>query len=544
MVVGVSLLKKYITSLFAAASLRIGFVCLLVAGKTTGQQVAALQKQVEILQPSTLKSSQVVLQTPYDKPIIITPNASNLLNGKEVLRVDLYYSAFQRSDRFNQRRLNDLRWQELEKLYPGISRNEAVLYRELGQTGITSLEQGRQVFHGFVVSTQKRPDSLAYLAEKEELAAFVQKHWPSKKSKAEGKPATPKPSPASNTGGATSPTHLEGGTNRLQEFMQKTYNETAEQKHLCSGTYVMKFTVDTLGKVKSALVAQGVGGKCDAYVLNLLKASPPWVPGLLEGKRSETNLMLPLTIDQNGSRITVGEPIVNNVYVPRKNELPSYAYPPKTPGFERLDTKAEPVVTESLGRIKTNKAVLVVDVTASMSPFLAQTLKWIDKHFARKPFKHAVFFNDGDGNHERRKTAGNAGGLYRCEFTSVEVVQQTLLKACNDGGDQPENNLEALLFAQKICTDCTELVMIADNLATPHDMELLPQLHLPVHIILCRSQYAANPAYLQIAQATGGSVSTKTETVALNTDLSRNPNVKVGNITFTYKNGKFEKVFK
>ncbi len=510
------------------------------------QQNFARQRHVERFDTSTAKGYQVLLRTPYDKPQILNKLSAEKLRNVDILRVELYYTKFQRSEKFNQGKLNQARWNELEKLIPGTIGSDAIAFIETGQTAVGSLEAGRQMFHGFQITYRPGTDSLAYKIEMGKLKAFLNligdKH-PNGASTSNS-PKKKNSNVGDKNNGPSVVTKFVGGEPAFKAFFaEKLKYPTDFQKKQCDGLINLKFRIDTSGKVTLVEVAKGISSLCDEFAKKAVAEMPNWVPGKMSGKPAVTNFMLPIRFSPDKKSAIVGDLIRNDTYAPYSNSFIDKSTNPSF-GFERLDAAAESVVTATLNNNTWKNSALVVDVTASMTPFLAQTLKWLDKNISKGTFLQAYFFNDGDGKSEKLKTIGSTGGIYQSPCKNINEVKETLLKACNDGGDLAENNIEALLEAQKNCPDCKSLVMLADNMATPRDMVLLPGVKLPVHIILCGGRFAVNVNYLEIARSTSGSVHTLNGESPDMQKLKDGEEFKIGLFTFQYKGGKFLKTFK
>lgn len=159
--------------------------------------------------------------------------------------------------------------------------------------------------------------------------------------------------------------------------------------------------------------------------------------------------------------------------------------------------------------------LVVTDLTGSMSPYAASILVWYKLTLNKKKAKYFVFFNDGDTLINSKKVIGETGGIYHTKSKNIDEVFTTMVKTIKGGGggDTEENNLEAALFAINTYKDFDELVMIADNSASPRDMELLSQIKVPIKVILCGYGKNINPDYLTIARQTGGSVHTIEEDI-------------------------------
>jgi hypothetical protein len=189
-----------------------------------------------------------------------------------------------------------------------------------------------------------------------------------------------------------------------------------------------------------------------------------------------------------------------------------------------------------------NKMV-VTDVTGSMSPYTVQLLIWYKLRENSSDIKRFAFFNDGDNKPDERKVIGSTGGIYFAEGNKgFETMATTVFTAmgAGSGGDQPENNIEALLKSLSNCPDCSELVMIADNYAPVKDIMLLNRLTKPVHIILCGAEEGPiNADYLQIARKTGGTVHTMERDLVDLVKYKEGEIVQMGTQVFKITNGKF-----
>jgi hypothetical protein len=154
---------------------------------------------------------------------------------------------------------------------------------------------------------------------------------------------------------------------------------------------------------------------------------------------------------------------------------------------------------------------------------------------------HFVFFNDGDNTPNAEKEIGSTGGIYHATPKNVEVLEETMIAAIagGNGDDIPENDIEAILAGIKACPDCAEVILIADNNATPRDLKLVEQITKPVHVILCGIKYAPNPAHLYIAWKTKGSLHTIKEDIDTLAKMEEGQTIKVMGASYKIINGKF-----
>ncbi|MCZ2355763.1 MAG: hypothetical protein LC115_03560 [Bacteroidia bacterium] len=169
-----------------------------------------------------------------------------------------------------------------------------------------------------------------------------------------------------------------------------------------------------------------------------------------------------------------------------------------------------------------DKMLVVIDLTGSMYPYTAQLLRWIRTHADAQRIAHLFFFNDGDDyiknggtkldiKNFTNKVIGKTGGIYAVPPNDIEEVLDTLQAAMlgGEGGDTPENDVEALLYAlNNYQAPYKEIVLIGDNLSAIRDLELSSKITKPVHILLCdeRRNYNPHPDKVILAYKTKGSI--------------------------------------
>jgi len=205
-----------------------------------------------------------------------------------------------------------------------------------------------------------------------------------------------------------------------------------------------------------------------------------------------------------------------------------------------LKPPVDSTVLKVFDRMPWNNMLVVADVTASMYPYTGQLLYWLKLHEDERRIKTFAFFNDGDQLEEDAKLIGNTGGIYTSTSSVFEVIEQLVYKTMNNGngGNIPENNIEALLKSSAACTDCSTIVLIADNASAVSDMALLQQLNKPVHIILCGVHDVVNTDYLTIARYTGGAVHIADEDVSL-ANVKEGEKIMINGRGYKVSNGKF-----
>ncbi len=157
--------------------------------------------------------------------------------------------------------------------------------------------------------------------------------------------------------------------------------------------------------------------------------------------------------------------------------------------------------------------LVVMDWTGSMYKYGVQVVLWHKYHLNKESdnVNHLVFFNDGNNRKTFQKKIGKTGGVYRSKTTDLEEIVKTMLYVMKkgNGGDPPENDLEAILTGVQFLEDYEDIVLIADNKSDVRDLELLSTINKPIRVVICDQRDASvHPDYLKIAFESGGSIHT------------------------------------
>jgi len=203
------------------------------------------------------------------------------------------------------------------------------------------------------------------------------------------------------------------------------------------------------------------------------------------------------------------------------------------------------VVCAVIFRVQKNwkSKMIVTDLTGSMYPYMKQLLLWHSLKLMAKEKNDYVFFNDGDHKSDNEKIIGKTGGIYYTASDSTDVIIEKMLETMQNGsgGDGPENDLEALIYAQNKKGTASELILIADNYSPVKDISLLTQLNVPVRIILCGTNWGIHPDYIEIAYKTKGSIHTIEQDIFNLGEMVDGKTLKIGSYEFVYSKGKFFK---
>jgi hypothetical protein len=190
--------------------------------------------------------------------------------------------------------------------------------------------------------------------------------------------------------------------------------------------------------------------------------------------------------------------------------------------------------------------VIVADLTCSMDPYGIDILYWQKMQLASDKKTHYLFFNDGDGLPNEKKADGKTGGIHHIFTSSIDsliaTMQLTRRLSPNCSGDGPENNLEAILSGINYLKPGSSLILIADNLSDVRDMSLLPQINVPVHIILCGVKDIVNEEYLEIAYKTKGSIHLINKDYENFTDMQEGSVITINRNKYKLLHGKFVKI--
>lgn len=232
--------------------------------------------------------------------------------------------------------------------------------------------------------------------------------------------------------------------------------------------------------------------------------------------------------------------------------LESKASPDRTVAFlDQLLSEEIPIIDSTAIKVMSRhpewkNMLVVMDWTGSMYVHGAQAVIWQQLNAKKNAIRHFVFFNDGDSTANDSKLVGDTRGIYATESSGLEEVKATMADVTlgGNGGDMEENDLEAVIQGMDQFDDYESIILIADNKSPVRDLELLPTIHKPIHIIVCGSHDGSiHPHYLTIANYTGGSVHTiEQDLYNLAKDVKRGI-LEIGEHRYEYRREQFRRVF-
>ncbi|KAA9333266.1 hypothetical protein F0P96_09825 [Hymenobacter busanensis] len=444
-------------------------------------------------------------------------------NAVQVVRVDLVYTAFRQSSAFDQRQLNLERLAGLLQLNPSLRTRAAVEWNLVEQTGCDSPQECQGYFHGFVIYTEKRftkADSEVEIKHMEDalrrrLAQRVRRNTaPTDSAELDDAPRTA-------SAGMYTVERFEHNLCYVPalRWPAREMNQRLRRSYRCPDkrrqTVGFRADIDAKGRV-TQLVLDNPDLACNKQLHRALLRTLRWQRGFVVARKwypgqAVGTVRLPLR----------ARSLVIKRYVLPDSLLQRYALELDENGCytTRTDTvrtvagvgvRDEGAVSAVLDRNPSwTKSLVVVDVTGSMSPYLTDLLVWLKLASLRTP-RTFVFFNDGNDKADRDKPIGHTGGIYSVAASSFEPVKKRMYQAMRGGGggDQPENNFEALRAGLREVPPGSEAIMVADNYAFPRDARLLHGLPVNLKLILCGTTGGINPKYLALAREYGFSLHT------------------------------------
>lgn len=157
------LFKRYKTKGVNMKILYVFFIVVFVSLNSVGQKVKIedllLIKPIytqKLIENNSIKNT-VKLKMDFNSPIIINCSSINAIKGVSVIKVELYYTAFQISERFSQPKLNKERLENLKSIFPDLFNQSYVTWEFKAQNDCKDEQTARNYFHGFIITYVPRP---------------------------------------------------------------------------------------------------------------------------------------------------------------------------------------------------------------------------------------------------------------------------------------------------------------------------------------------------------------------------------------------------
>ncbi len=178
--------------------------------------------------------------------------------------------------------------------------------------------------------------------------------------------------------------------------------------------------------------------------------------------------------------------------------------------IKQVDVKTDSIIDKVFGRhTEWKKSLVVIDWTGSMQGFGAELMLWHTQNFKTSGIKNMVVFNDG--LEDKNRKSGNLRGVYFVDALDLNKVVKLMKRAGTERflhNETEENDVQAILAGIDKYKDFDELILIGDNRSCIKDFCLACKINVPVRIILCGTEKGVNPAYVNLAYKTKGSVHT------------------------------------
>jgi hypothetical protein len=215
--------------------------------------------------------------------------------------------------------------------------------------------------------------------------------------------------------------------------------------------------------------------------------------------------------------------------------------------YDREKSLKTGTVPSVLDRIPITDALVIADVTGSMSRYTGQLLSWLSFHDEDSSVKYLVCFNDGGIKPDNQKKIGETGGIYGEPYLNVSNAANFMKKVMRggNGGDEPENDCEAIIKSIEMFPDCGDVVLLADNWAPMRDIVLAKDIHKPVKVVVCGlNMIGVNPDCITVALLTGGSLHFLNEDVVDLTLLKEGKQMMIGGKIYKFNGRKVVEVRK
>ncbi|WP_201982828.1 hypothetical protein [Hymenobacter rubidus] len=429
------------------------------------------------------------------------------LDGRQLVRVDLVYSAFRLDPEFSQRELNLGRFRNLAAQVPGILANKAITWHLVEQTGCTSPAECQGYFHGFVLYIEKRYTAADTRREADALLRTLDTRTARFEKTRAARVVHSKPI------GCNYPR----SRYRLKDVaksLKRAYRRPVKQPT----TLAFRAEVDRAGVVQRLAIEPDSVAPYWPELAEKLRESFAFMSGFRVGKEAYPFTftgVVRLPLRAKSLRVTgyfLADSVMRKYGIRmRADDCVARLYRPGEPRDDApLPNPDANVVSKVMARHpEWRKQVVVADVTGSMAPYTLDLLTWLQLSTLQQE-KTFVFFNDGNDAPDQSKVIGHTGGLYDVKTADFERIKSKVLEAmlAGGGGDAPENDGEAIARALELVPDATEIILLADNHTFPRDISLLKKGGPHVNIILCGATTFINPNYLSLAREYGFSLHT------------------------------------
>ena len=282
----------------------------------------------------------------------------------------------------------------------------------------------------------------------------------------------------------------------------------------------LKFSlvIDENGKPMQPKFKESYGRSVNKEIMSVVAKMPNWQPKSINGQTLTDTIDFEWRISYSpqvkGMYLMDGKPpVLDHEFTPKATN-------PSKPSLIQTSDIVNTPVYKAFDELSNNEHLaIVMDVTGSMANHIISASFWLNENKNKLPFTSFTAFNDGDDKKDDDKEIGSTGGIYFTTFFSE--CNNSILTAMENGngGDYPENDLEAIMYAQRKDVKATGVLLVADNFSQVKDIELLNKVDLPIHILPCGLTGSIHKDYLEIVFKTNGKIYYKDQII----DISNLP---------------------
>ncbi|MBI3135554.1 MAG: hypothetical protein HYZ14_12830 [Bacteroidetes bacterium] len=487
-----------------------------------GQSTARIEsilntKRTQIAQVETGPASTILyLPCPFSESSFnVGPSPENI-GELTVVKIYYVYTRYKQSSSFNQSALDQKRFEWLNATYPTLLADPLIEWEIIEQTGCTDYTQGDSYFHGFILvhrpiaGPESREDELkrinAYLQNPTDL--FYEPNIDPISGQLPTDATKTSATTVQTTNTSKKAEFADGEFALYKHFQTSLVNSENVPQQRIDKWISVSFTVSADGKTDSLVFKENYAEAAKDQVQNAFLKMQAWTPAYENGKAVKSTVNLEIRVSYSGDvKGMYSRDGIKPTFSNEKTDVPELS---DDHGINLL-VNSEPISIKSsavykgleLTRSFKNTA-LVMDVTGSMTTHIAALINWVKTNKLAAPFTSYTFFNDGDAKTTKQKKVGETGGIYLTQnLDEVDKVIEEAMRKGN-GGEAPENDMEAVSYAFQNDEDANAVLLIADNYSEVRDIELLKNISRPVHVLLCAAPKFVRCEYLKIAKDTGG----------------------------------------
>jgi hypothetical protein len=480
------------------------------------------------------------------------------VNIQDITTISLVYSKYKLNDLFDQMALNAQRTEKLFTLLPELRNNKNIQWYWIEQTGCHNPENCTDYFHGFIINLKSKKESDLKETEIALFDYYVKMYEGKEDSKTMDSLIEVKKLNLTKVCDTVIVRNILKHNRMPKIHGLKDIDKSKLLKYLKneqfdSGSYTLHLLMDKKGKLEFAQEYERPTK--DKKVLDFLNKNLHLTSARYRNKKIPSHIKLVIYKSNWKFKIDAfWEPILPNNEIFKIDQFTFQET--KHIKCEYIDTSIKKSVTMNysyttpdliLKVFDRNKqwknCLIATDVTGSMYPYLAQFQMWHKLHLKANSGNHDfVFFNDGDNAPDHTKITGKVGGIYYLNTFNYMDLEDKMKLAMRKGGggDGPENNIEAVIEGLKNNPNCKEVIMIADNWATPRDLQLLDSIKVPIRLVLCGTQFnGINTAYLDMIRKNKGSIHTIEKDLYDLSKLLEGQSFELEGKTYKLKNGQF-----